>query len=67
MTPAEQAASFERLTRSGASVEVWNAWYKALAQPEPQQGAGPQRVDAATYEAMSPAERIVYARQFSRG
>ena len=65
MTPEAIAASFAALTKSGVSVDEWNRWYSELAKPA-QQGAGPQRVDEATYDAMSGAEKFAYARGFQQ-
>jgi hypothetical protein len=66
MTPEQVAKSFEQLTRSGVGIAEWNDWYRALAQPEPQQG-GPQRVSERAYQEMDAIEKYAYARQFSRG
>jgi hypothetical protein len=65
MTPAEIAASFELLSKSGASVDEWNRWYSELAKPA-QQGAGPQRVTDEQYAAMTGAEKFAYARGFQQ-
>jgi hypothetical protein len=64
MTNEQILASFKALQSHGnLEPGQWSAWYAALAQPQPP-GAGPQRVDEATYAAMSPAERLDYVRRF---
>jgi hypothetical protein len=64
VTPAEIAASFEQLSRSGATSEERVKWLAALTQPQPQQG--PQRVSEQAYQEMDATEKYAYARQFTR-
>jgi hypothetical protein len=62
MTPAEIAASYAQLDRSGVSAEERLRWLAALQQ-QPAQG-GPQRVSDEQYDRLSPAEKLDYARSF---
>jgi hypothetical protein len=64
MTPAEIAASYAQLDRSGVTAEERVRWLAGLTQPQPQQGGSPSKVSDEQYAAMSAAQKLDYARSF---